>query len=453
MCGRALPENYPSKSPPCVPDKTFLLLPSFFHILFPASHPGKSEAWSDHGVPDRIHLGRRDPRHRTPAVPPSTVRTNPTHEACPFRRDARLTDLAPPGSSLSRSGKKILHIDPEEYYGGPDAALTLQDADSWLETRSDAEAPSVFKSASVSKTENEGLSFPRAYALSLSPQVIHARSRLLSQLVSSRAFRQLEFLAVGSFFIYRPSADGAAPSLARIPSTREAVFSNSEIPPKAKRSLMKFLKFVLDYDSEENSPVWTPRADEPLEDFLASEFKLDENLRAYILTLTLSQTGRISVRDGLEVVNRHMTSMGYFGPGFAAVYPKWGGGSEIAQVACRAGAVGGAVYMLGTGVKSVRQEDAEAELEIELSDDVTVKSRALVRGDEAEKPTETVARLVAVVDSPLPSLFEAVVEGSPTPAAAVVAFPKGSLGGEEDPVYVVAHSSDTGECPSGQSKS
>src|SRR5699024_5971816 len=108
-------------------------------------------------------------------------------------------------------------------------------------------------------------------------------------------------------------------------------------------------------------------------------------------------------------------SMGYFGPGFAAVYPKWGGGSEIAQVACRAGAVGGAVYMLGTGVKSVRQEDAEAELEIELSNGVTVKSRALVRGDEAEEPTETVARLVAVVDSPLTSLFEAVVEGSPTP--------------------------------------
>ena len=331
--------------------------------------------------------------------------------------------------------------------------MTLQDADSWLEARADVKTPSVFSSASASKTENEGLSFSRAYALSLSPQVIHARSSLLSQLVSSRAFRQLEFLAVGSFFIYRPSADGGAPSLARIPSTREAVFSNSEIPPKAKRSLMKFLKFVLDYDSEENKPAWTSRADEPLEDFLQSEFKLDENLRAYILTLTLSQTGKISVRDGLEVVNRHMTSMGHFGPGFAAVYPKWGGGSEVAQVACRAGAVGGAVYMLGTGVKSVRQENAEAELEIELSNDVTVKSRALVRGDEAENPTETVARLVAVVDSSLTSLFEAVVEGSPTPAAAVVAFPKGSLGGDEDPVYAVAHSSDTGECPSGQSKS
>ena len=321
--------------------------------------------------------------------------------------------------------------------------------DTWLAAHSDAQAPSVFRTPSISKAEVEGLSFSRAYSLALSPQIIHARSSLLSQLVSSRAFRQLEFLAVGSFFICRPGSDVP---LTRIPSTREAVFSNAEIPPKAKRSLMKFLKFVLDYDSEENRVVWAPRADADLSGFLSSEFKLDETLRAYVLTLTLSNSRDISVREGLEVLNRHLTSMGFFGPGFAALYPKWGGASEIAQVGCRAGAVGGAIYMLGTGIKSTCRADASSDLEIELSNGVTVKSRALVSGDQAQSPTETVARLVAIVDSPLPSLFEAAVEGSPTPTVAVVAFPSGSLEGQESPVYVMAHSSDTGECPSGQSK-
>lgn len=306
--------------------------------------------------------------------------------------------------------------------------------------------------------KDEGLSFPRAYSISLSPQIIHARSTLLSTLVSSRAFRQLEFLAVGSFFVYRPTSAGdssedvSRPSLVRIPSTREAVFSNSEIPAKAKRSLMKFLKFVLQYNTEANTPIWAARADEALTEFLHSEFRLDENLRAYVVTLTLSQTSDISVRDGLAAINRHLTSTGVFGAGFAALYPKWGGGSEIAQVACRAGAVGGTVYMLGTDTKSIRQDETSGELEIELSNDVTVKSRTLVRGDAGETPSGTVARLVAVVDSPLVSLFEAVLEGSPTPTVAVVAFPVGSVEGEEHPVYVMAHSSDTGECPAGQSK-
>ena len=316
---------------------------------------------------------------------------------------------------------------------------------------SDAQTPSLFTGASLEK-EDEGLSFSRAYSLPLSPQIIHGRSSLLSNLVSSRAFRQLEFLAVGSFYICRPGTDGGeAASLTRIPSTREAVFSNAEVAPKAKRALMKFLKFVLDHESKENVELWEARGEEPLEYFLGTEFKLDEKLRGYVLTLTLSHKRGISVRDGLAVLSRHLTSMGLFGPGFAALYPKWGGASEVAQVACRAAAVGGAVYMLGTGIASTAQAGPGAEIEVELSNGVTVKSRALVRGDEVGSE-ETVERLVAVVDAPLGELFEAVAEGSPAPAVAVVAFPSESFDGQPEPVFVMAHSSDTGECPSGQSK-
>lgn len=68
-----------------------------------------------------------------------------------------------------------------------------------------------------------------------------------------------------------------------------------------------------------------------------------------------------------------------------------------------------------------------------------------------------VSRVVAVVDSPLSSLFETTMEGAPTPAVAVIALPPGSIETGEGskskyPVYVIAHSSDTGECPAGQSK-
>jgi len=52
------------------------------------------------------------------------------------------------------------------------------------------------------------------------------------------------------------------------------------------------------------------------------------------------------------------------------------------------------------------------------------------------------------------SLFEILTEGAPVPAVAVIAFPAGSVSeGEsssEFPIYAMVHSSDTGECPSGQ---
>ncbi|KAK3298519.1 GDP dissociation inhibitor-domain-containing protein [Chaetomium fimeti] len=357
--------------------------------------------------------------------------------------------------ALSRSGKKILHIDPNEFYGGPEAAFSLQDVESWI-GRVSAGTAGLFKSASVTQPENAtGLSSSRAYSLALAPQLIHARSELLSQLVSSRAYRQVEFLAVGSFYIFKPTQDASQqPSLTRIPSTREEVFSTTAVSAKGKRLLMKFLKFVLDYESPPQLETWQPYADAPLVDLLQKGFKMDADLQTYIVTLTLSLDGGISTKDGLAVIRRHLSSMGVYGPGFAAIYPKWGGLSEVAQVACRAGAVGGAVYMLGTGIE--KMESVEDQVKLQLTSGDTVKTRSLVRADENPSDQTSISRLVAVVGSRLNSLFEATLEGAPRPAVAVVAFPAGSLStaagkASEYPVYLSAHSSETGECPVGQS--
>ncbi|UNI13816.1 Rab proteins geranylgeranyltransferase component A [Purpureocillium takamizusanense] len=250
--------------------------------------------------------------------------------------------------------------------------------------------------------------------------------------------------------------------LNRIPSTREDVFANKTIPTRSKRSLMKFLKFVLDFESEPHAQLWKPKAKDDLAAFLESEFKLDHDLRSYVLTLTLSLDGRVTVADGLTLINRHLTSMGVFGTGFAAVYPKWGGLSEIAQVGCRAAAVGGAVYMLGTGISEARvvpaaQGSGGEEIEVKLTNDVVVKSRILVQ-DWANLAAGCTSqcRLTAVVESSMPAMFETIAEGTPTPCVSIVAFPPGSLtrsdGTVSDhPVYASVHSSDTGECPSGQS--
>ncbi|KAJ8121308.1 hypothetical protein ONZ43_g2206 [Nemania bipapillata] len=362
--------------------------------------------------------------------------------------------------ALSRSKKRILHLDPNDFYGEHEAALSLQEADSWarahaspgnilqLENQptpskqdpdkliaqvSDAadrssEEPNlvdaaksatvdilsgidgnIFRNAHVWKHPNaeaQGLSFPRAYSLALAPQIIHTKSRLLSQLVLSKAYRQIEFLAVGSFFIYSTVGSVPGARLARIPSSREDVFSAQSIPARSKRKLMKFLKFVIDYDSDEHKPIWQEKADQPLSAYLVDEFNLDKNLGDSILALTLCLDGNVTVKDGLATVHRHLTSIGLFGPGFCAVYPKWGGMSEIAQT-CSA-------------------------------------------------TSQAIARLVAIIDSPLQSLFETLAEGAPTPAVAMVAFPSGSLSDDSQPssgvpVYAFVHSSDTGECPSGQS--
>ncbi|KAF5010656.1 hypothetical protein FDECE_3196 [Fusarium decemcellulare] len=361
--------------------------------------------------------------------------------------------------ALSRSGKNILHVDPNDYYGGCEAALSLQEADEWAEKYRSSDARQPFAAAEV-KSDADCIGSTRAYSLALAPQLIHSRSKLVTQLVDSKAFRQVEFLAVGSFYIFQPPSESSpTPSLSRIPSTREDVFSNTSIPARSKRSLMKFLKFVLDYESEPQADVWKARANEPLTEFLASEFKLDATLQSYIITLTLSHDGKVSVKTGLAAISRHLMSMGVFGPGFAAVYPKWGGLSEVAQVGCRAAAVGGAVYMLGSGIKELQSpasDQAEAPIELTFTNDIEVKTKLVVQGTEGLHPNGLqISRLTAVTKSDLSPVFELLTEGAPAPAVAVIAYPTASVADEdrnssEYPVYAMVHSSDTGECPSGQ---
>lgn len=360
-------------------------------------------------------------------------------------------------------------MDSNDFYGGSEAAFSLQEAETWVETL--AETPSLpFANVTVSKpqtTSGAKLSSSRAYTLTLSPQITYSKSRMLNQLVSSQVYRQLEFQAVGNWWIYEVAiaeAEGLASGvLKRIPNGREDIFSDRGIDVRAKRGLMKFLKFVIDY---ENQPlVWKKYAETPLVDFLAFQFQLPEAMQCVItaLTLSLSPPSETSVGYALPRIARHLTSIGVFGPGFGAVVPKWGGNAEIAQVACRAGAVGGAVYILGTGVAEASSLGT-SRMALSLTNGETVRTKYYVYSQDAQhdggediaslRLKTSLSKIISIVSSNLSDLFRTTVEGAPVGAVSVVAFPANSLTVDAKsspyPVYLMVHSSDTGECPHGQ---
>lgn len=326
----------------------------------------------------------------------------------------------------------------------------------------------------------------------MSPQLIYTRSNLLPALVSSKVHALLEFLAVGSWWIYSNSNHSgnrtgdsseikSVGELRRIPGGREDVFSDKSIDLRSSRSLMKFLKLAADAESHPSIiEAWGAK---PFPEYLTSEFKIPEPLQAPLLALTSSPVtpSRTLTSFALPRIHRHLTSIGLFGPGFGAVLPKFGGLSEIAQIGCRAGAVGGGVYVLNNGLQTIEDNDQAIKLDTSKDEDsqkLPLKLR--LGGDEEVKahfvvsalldlpaqfplPTDTtlhqVSQSVAIVSSALSSLFYLAAEGAPPPAATVIVFPSGSLSlGDllppEDipPVYLTVHSSETGECPAGQSE-
>lgn len=175
-----------------------------------------------------------------------------------------------------------------------------------------------------------------------------------------------------------------------------------------------------------------------------------------------------------------------FGPGFGSMIVKYGGGAEIAQVGCRAGAVGGGVYVLGRRVENIETKvisPAEAagdglsgsHLLIRLSDGETICAKYAVGdtgdlgGNLAEQQpvgpvasSAQAARSISIVSSPLTYLFPPTSDFGPIPAGAVVVFGNENPSQkdtsdrqdkpppDQPPIYLVVHSSDSGECPTGQ---
>jgi RAB protein geranylgeranyltransferase component A len=397
--------------------------------------------------------------------------------------------------ALSRSGKKVLHVDKNTYYGGTDAAFSIQEAQEWVDMlqkglsfcqerlfwllltmitepdREPFEDVSIYSPSDASDDEKK-LSFSRAYTLSLSPQLVYTRSKVLPTLVSSKVYRQLEFQAVGSWWIYGQSAtpgDDVSRQLRRVPSSREDIFADDMISMKAKRMLIRFLRDVNQPPQTETDAEQSATEEDEnlsLSEYLSIKFNAPSELHNPIHSLSLCRQAPHKTPTNLALprIKRHLGSLGVFGPGFGSLVAKWGGGAEIAQVGCRALAVGGGVYVLGRGINSVDTwKDDEGFHRLTLSDGEKIRSKSVAGTlwdlpEDAGSPsisTQKVARSISIVSSPLKRLFPVTAEGGPVPAGAVVLVPGEALSdgaSEVAPVYLLVHSSETGECPDGQCK-
>ena len=230
---------------------------------------------------------------------------------------------------------------------------------------------------------------------------------------------------------------------------------------------MKFLKTVA--DTETHLEILEKWGNESFEGYMSECFAISDKLLSTLHALTLSPLppNETKVSWALPRIARHLGSIGIFGPGFGAVIPKWGGLAEIAQVGCRACAVGGGVYMLSQETEEIEETESGVEnslLHINLAGEESVKTSRIVslpKDTTDETPpvlagSTSSARGITVVSSSLDELFPPTAEGSAPSACSIVVFPAQSLRrGEKQldhPIYLVIHSSDTGECPTGQCK-
>eukprot|EP00475_Leptophrys_vorax_P041501 TRINITY_DN78254_c0_g1_i1.p1 TRINITY_DN78254_c0_g1~~TRINITY_DN78254_c0_g1_i1.p1 ORF type:complete len:449 (+),score=138.77 TRINITY_DN78254_c0_g1_i1:65-1411(+) len=133
---------------------------------------------------------------------------------------------------LAVSGKKVLHIDRNHYYGGESASLNLKDL--YGKFRSD--------SSSIDETK---LGKSKYYNVDLCPKFIMSCGNLVKLLLYTQVTRYLQFKSVAGSFVVK---DG---SVHKVPATPSEALNSSLMGLFQKNKYKNFLQWINDYKQDE----------------------------------------------------------------------------------------------------------------------------------------------------------------------------------------------------------
>uniref|UniRef100_A0A3Q3XSA5 Rab GDP dissociation inhibitor n=1 Tax=Mola mola TaxID=94237 RepID=A0A3Q3XSA5_MOLML len=128
---------------------------------------------------------------------------------------------------LSQSGKKVLHIDKNSYYGGQSAAISSLEQ---LHKRFRVPGPA------------EPLGLGKEWNVDLIPKFFLASGELVKILVHTEVTRYVDFKVVGGSFVYK------AGKVHKVPGTEEDAHTSDLMGMFDKRRFRKLLLFAQNFD-------------------------------------------------------------------------------------------------------------------------------------------------------------------------------------------------------------
>ena len=177
---------------------------------------------------------------------------------------------------------KVLHVDPNPYYGASEASLTSNELLEWTE-----DVQSGFRQGCLAASfSGQASESSRSYSLSISPSVIVSTGPFITSLIDSGVSRYGGFKLLENVSMY------ASGGFKRVPASKEEIFKSKDLSLLDKRKLMKFLMFASsDFESSEEL---NNNTDKDFSKFLQDAFAIDQQLAltlAYALAFRESASG------------------------------------------------------------------------------------------------------------------------------------------------------------------
>jgi Rab GDP dissociation inhibitor len=282
---------------------------------------------------------------------------------------------------LSVNGKKVLHMDRNDYYGGDCASLNLDQI--WEHFKEPGKA-------------HEKLGPSRQYNIDLIPKFLMASGKLVKILLHTDVTRYLEFKSIEGSYVLKSG------KINKVPATETEAMGTNLMGMFEKKRFRDFLMFVKDYDEKNPKTYHGINPDTP-SDKLMDKFKLSEGVVDIVgHSLALYKDETWLKEPSVSTINRIMLyfdSLSHYGKS-PYLYPVYGLG-DLPQAFARLSAVYGGTYMLNKPVLEFLYDD-NGRVNGVKSDDGIARCKTVV-GDPSYFPGKVekignVARCIAILD-------------------------------------------------------
>ncbi|KAI2473069.1 rab GDP-dissociation inhibitor [Annulohypoxylon bovei var. microspora] len=341
---------------------------------------------------------------------------------------------------LSVKGRKVLHIDRNDHYGGEAASVNLE---------------TLFKKyGNFAKGEEPWKKYgrPNDWNIDLVPKLLMSSGELTNILVSTDVTRYLEFKQVAGSFVQQNSGTKAA--IAKVPSDAAEALRSPLMGIFEKRRMKSFIEWVGTF--EINDPATHKGLDLStctMKD-VYDKFGLEVGTRDFVghamaLYLNdgyLDEAGKSP--ETIERIRMYGNSVARYGKS-PYIYPLYGLG-ELPQGFARLSAIYGGTYMLNTSVDEILYEGGKA-----------TGIKATMTGIEPEMKFETKAKLILGDPSYFPQKVKVVghvlkaicvlkhpLAGTTECDSCQLIIPQSQVGRKND-IYVACVSSAHNVCPKG----
>ncbi|KAF7559661.1 hypothetical protein G7046_g4495 [Stylonectria norvegica] len=343
------------------------------------------------------------------------------------------------GSVLSVKGKKVLHIDRNDHYGGEAASVNLE---------------TLFKKhGNYQNGDEPWKKYGRLndWNIDLVPKFLMSSGELTNILVSTDVTRYLEFKQVAGSYVQQGTSPKA--TVAKVPSDAGEALKSPLMGIFEKRRMKSFIEWVGSFDL--NDPATHKGLD--VKNCTMKEvydkFGLETGTKDFIghaMALYLTDDYITTPGQAPEAIQRirlYGNSVARYGKS-PYIYPLYGLG-ELPQGFARLSAIYGGTYMLNTHVDEIQYDgDKAVGIKATMSgvEEMTFETKAkMILGDPSYFPGKTrvvghVVRAICILKHPLAGTNDA--------DSCQLIIPQSQVGRKND-IYIACVSSAHNVCPKG----